>query len=302
MNLKPLLTLIFCLLLSGTFIHAQWTTISPNTTTSSSVTLDIAVIDSLNVWSFPFAFSGSGTNEYFKTTDGGLTWENGFIAQADSAYLNLGIFALNDSTVWINQLRIPDQDRSKLYKTTDGGQTWTEQFIPFSNKHTALIQVHFFNKNEGFAFSETFNGTEWSVECYYTTDGGNTWQIANSPTSSNERIWVSSLTNEYEAIGNKAWFGTTQSVFGTIDKGKNWFAVPLPDENRSWNVIAFKDEYNGMIISGLDGDGLTAESSLAYRTSDGGKSWFRVPNPPLASVVDLEYVPGSEGVYIRVYL
>lgn len=292
----PLIFLLF-VFLPFNFLRAQWAELNA-VNFSSHYFYSISGVDDHVAWGALMPFNFSGTQRVVKTTNGGESWEAILINESSPGYITFQIFALDENTAWVVRSRASGQDRTEILKTADGGASWMHQSLPSSNEHTAAVAVHFFDENEGASFAETFDGNHWKVECYYTENGGADWALAGNPESTDERIWILSGNNHYEAAGSNIWFGTSLGrVFKSSDRGKSWAAHPTPLANGSINSIAFRNEWQGIALSSLDAAGYPS-ANQAFRTLNGGKTWVRCPVPSSPERAQIEYVPGSKGAYV----
>jgi photosystem II stability/assembly factor-like uncharacterized protein len=80
-------------------------------------------------------------------------------------------------------------------------------------------------------------------------------------------------------------------VYRTADGGAHWSVVGLP--GAGGGVVAFSDPSNGWLFLSLGPP--TYQSANLYRTSDGGNSWQRLPDPPADVVDSVTFRGPSEG-------
>lgn len=297
MKTPTLLLPLLCVSLFFTPIKAQWAALDAGDYPSQTF-YSIAAVDEQVAWGALLPFNAAGTQTVARTTNGGESWETITINESSPDFITFQIFALDENTAWAVRSRASGQDRTEILKTVDGGASWEHQTLPSSNEHTAAVAVHFFDEQEGVSFAETFDGSHWKVECYYTEDGGANWALADNANSMDERIWIFSGNNHYEVIGDQVWFGTSLGrVFRSNDRGKSWSAHSTPLTEGSINSIAFKDGLQGIALSSLNVNGYPAPNQ-AFRTINGGKSWIRCPVPPSPATAQIEFVPGSKGAYV----
>lgn len=311
MNYKQfLLALSFLAWLSypGT-VNAQWETSfsGPGSSIVWPYTFYVSVVDTNTVWALLANLASPySSNKIIRTADGGQSWVRKNTPLANFPSYNINLFAQDSLTAWVTRLSLPNEDSTTVYKTIDGGDNWLEVSLPFSNSVVAVIAIHFFNLNDGFAYAETYDGSNWYIACYYTNNGGNNWQVANTPYLAGERVFIWHGNNNYAVQGDTIWFGTSLSrVFRSIDKGVNWEAFSVPFyHTRMAESVAFLDSKNGIVATALsDSLGGTLAYNDALRTDDGGATWTRIPIPHEDIMTDprmmgLCAVPGSNGVYM----
>jgi len=145
-------------------------------------------------------FASSLLNTY-RTTDGGINWEQ---------YFALGGFDMQftDSITGYNA-----GGNGRVSKTTNRGLSWIVQNINVSG---VVNSIYFINSNNGFAVTESGNISK-------TTNGGNTWVGQNS-------ISVNSMNNVYFTGSNN---GFIAGNFGTILKTTNGGLVFISTHNNT---------------------------------------------------------------------
>lgn len=241
-------------------------------------------------------------NHFFKTTDGGQTWQP---ETAPAGTIQQFTF-LDELHGWV----IMQTDRAVVvYQTTDGGAHWTNMQKGGSAfpLQTPFWGVHFLNLTTGWAaFLNTTAGG--SVLIYKTADGGATWQLqhlalpagAMAPISVNPpqffndkdgmievgydggiRGQVHQSANDRPASGGSSAAG----LYATHDGGATWQGPII------LNNLNFPD-----FIDALHGWALNSTGSGLLTTSDGGHTWATVPaSPNFAEIRNLNFVSGQIG-------
>ena len=157
-----------------------------------------------------------------------------------------------------------DGPPATLIKTTDGGATWTSRdMAPYA---TSLIDVHFFDENNGLAVGGTGPFSLRHAVILSTSDGGVTWQTRyNSNRPGAEWCWKISFPNRltgFVTIEREDHLAPSIVAF-TQDGGVTWGEIQF---------VADYDEQGIGFVSGLTGwvGGWTGNT---YETLDGGASW-----------------------------
>lgn len=160
----------------------------------------------------------------------------------------------------------------------------------FSDKPVSQVKTQF-----SVSFEEFKTGTTASLRAIYvvddsiiwasgsrgtfllTTDGGKTWKCDSIP---------GEKRNDFRSI--HAWDKNRALVFGTSSPGRGFLTS---DGGKTWekiyeneakgiffNSLRFSDKYNGIAVSDPVDD-----RSFIIKTSDGGITWTRLLNIPLAN-------------------
>lgn len=117
--------------------------------------------------------------EFYRTTDGGETWNT--LPAFNSAAFTSGDFAYAGSYAYSgNNIWIPTA-KGKIYRSNDMGATWTRVNSPiadFGGGSTATSggSLYFSDANNGILIGRTISGTTVTGrKIYRTTNGGTTW-------------------------------------------------------------------------------------------------------------------------------
>ncbi len=134
-------------------------------------------------------------NLFYKSTDGGATW-NLLLTDntASAAFMDYQFLNSSDGYVLLYQYDATDNIDSKIYKTTDGGLTWNNYTLPTvcSNPQN----MHFTSINTGYIVSN--NTVQSRSEIFKTTDAGQTWSI---DFSGNAGEYFAEIMLMYSSIG-----------------------------------------------------------------------------------------------------
>ena len=174
-----------------------------------------------------------GLGGVFKTSDGGLTWEQ----QNSSAYTTPAASWFNVVHFFNANVGLTMGDpigsglgEFEIYKTTDGGANWTA--ISAAALPNPLSGEYGYNggyANAGGSFWFTTN----KGRLYRTTDQGVTWTVAQVPitdfggTAQNGRIYFSDANNGYLQKNVVAGAVTTRTYATTTNGGTTW-STPVP--------------------------------------------------------------------------
>jgi photosystem II stability/assembly factor-like uncharacterized protein len=136
-----------------------------------------------------------GGDTYYKTFDGGNTWEyhNGVIGA--------NIYFYNDSLGFVGS-------QSGLFRTTNSGETWDFLYVGGG----LMLDVKFYNENLGFCVSDY-------AEVYKTVDGGETWTLVLQSYNSSYGASTAHFTENYCYIGAGGDIYRTELGCGTFELG-----------------------------------------------------------------------------------
>jgi len=266
-----------------------WTKKASGFTNRSRGIRHISAVDKYTAWAI--AYDGLGDDEkvkeYTRTTDGGSTWEPGFIYTENIDSLSPAmITAVDKNTAWV-ALFDGTNGGGKIVRTTDGGQNWEHQSTAtFSAPNGFPNVIHFWDANNGWCQGDPNGGY---FEMYTTTNGGETW--ARVPQGN----IPANYDNEYGTIGyycvygNIVWFATNKGrIFKSTDKGLNWVVYQTPLTDASFE-LSFKDEDTGIIQRRGQGD-----NKVQYITTDGGANWTALNPTGNFYTAGFKFVPETD--------
>ncbi len=196
-----------------------------------------------------------------------------------------------------------------VHKTIDGGKTWQEISPPVENRISENYEddttknqkpdgvkayyydMLFLNTNEGYVSGFSYNPSKgWKASYqkifWQTSDGGNTWSSkTNEEAKELKKKFQSNLKKKKNIVGltyylnpKTAWqiaaTRDTTHIKRTVDGGKNWEKVLLPDPDvGSWMAreVIFLNKNQGFVFGGTIGE--NHEDAVIFESNDGGKSW-----------------------------
>jgi len=219
------------------FCQAGWQSISLPSPIARAYKISFANADT------GYLLSPSGV---FKSTNGGINWQQKSSALGVSAFSSLHIIDANSIIIGV-------ADPNIFFITTNGGNNWTGIGIsPAANS-----DIKFFNYMTGFLLC-----TASQTYIHKTVDGGIGFkQIAI--TDSSDAFLCMKFVNQ-----NTGWVTGLKSVYKTTNGGINWFyqfhLSPSTGNSFKGNSIDFTNELTGY-IAGAGG--------YLYKTTNGGAYW-----------------------------
>ncbi len=143
---------------------------------------------------------GSHVSAFYKTTDGGATWD-AQIGTLSEQINDLHFWNVNNGIVCGNDLLIA--------LTTDGGSTWTNATINGAlDADDDIDGIYFYDENYGLAYGD---------ELFKTTDGGHTWEYV----STDPYIFDINSASILETPQHWMVVGSNR-VLETTDAGTSW--------------------------------------------------------------------------------
>jgi photosystem II stability/assembly factor-like uncharacterized protein len=213
----------------------------------------------------------------YRTTDGGITWENILSVNDTTGASSLSMDMTNPrilyAAMWQHR-RFPwfmesGGDDSGLYKSTDGGDTWKKmkKGLP-KDFGKSGISVSRANPERVFAVIEA-EGKKGGV--YRSDNAGKTWKQINGNRVNIARSWYY-MEIFADPQNENVVYVLNAPVMKSIDGGKSFsnIAVPHGDNHHLW--INPNDNTN--LINSNDGG-----ANISF---NGGKSWSSQKNQPTA--------------------
>jgi len=237
---------------------------------------------------FYFGSTGGGV---WKTTDGGVFWQNvsdGFFQRASVGAIAVAPSDPNVIYVGMGETTIRGNvaHGDGVYKSTDGGKTWTHLGLA-DTRQIGKIRVHPGDPNLVYvAALGHAHGPNKERGVYRSTDGGKTWEhVLNR----GEDVGVHDLAmdpNNPRILFAAAWRarrlpyklesgGEGCGIFKSIDGGDSWTEITHNPGLPQGMVGKI-----GVAVSGAQPDRVwalvEAEDGALFRSDDGGEKWERL--------------------------
>ena len=244
--------------------------------------------DPLHEQVFYFGSTGGGV---WKTTDGGIFWQNcsdGFFQRASVGAIAVAPSDPNVIYVGMGETTIRGNvaHGDGVYKSTDGGKTWTHMGLT-ETRQIGKIRVHPTDPNLVYvAALGHAHGPNRERGVYRSSDGGKTWQhILNR----GEDVGVHDLAmdpNNPRILFAAAWRarrfphmlesgGEGCGIFKSIDGGDTWTEITR-NKDLPQGVVG----KIGVAVSGAQPDRvwalIEAEDGGLFRSDDGGEKWEKL--------------------------
>ena len=225
----------------------------------------------------------------YKSIDAGKTWTH--LGLRDGQQIpNIAVDPENANRLFVavaGHPYGPNEERG-IFRSTDGGQSF--QRVLFKDVNTggndvdidptnpSTVYATLWEERQGPWENAQWRGTGGGI--YKSTDGGSTWkQLTNglpqdgAITQANLAIAPSNSRRLYAAIAVNA----ATSFYRSDDSGETWTQVT--QDNRPVGRIGGGD-LPVPIVNPKDPDILISASTVAYKSTDGGKSWVPFKGAP----------------------
>src|SRR5438105_2930093 len=244
--------------------------------------------DPLDPRVFYFGSTGGGV---WKTTDGGIYWQNisdGFFQRASVGAL--AIASADPNVVYAGMgescIRGNVSHGDGMYRSTDAGRTWNHLGLA-DTRHIAKVRVHPANPDVVYvAALGHAHGPNQERGIFRSRDGGQTWdhvlfRSADAGASDlsmdphNPRVLYASFWETRRNVFSLTSGGPGSGLFKSIDAGDTWNEI-------SHNKGLPKGTLGkiGISVSGAQADRVyaivEAEDGAGFRSDDGGQTWERL--------------------------
>jgi photosystem II stability/assembly factor-like uncharacterized protein len=191
-----------------------------------------------------------------------------------------------------------------LWRSDDGGATFVSAWRSTLPQSMGAVAVD----SRGVVWAGTGEPDHGGGSAYYgkgvykSTDRGSTWtnlglqdgdtigQIVIDPRDDN-RVFVAVMGALHDTQ-------PTRGLFLTENGGASWTRVIVPDSTSTGAIDVTIDKTNPDIMLATTWDKIRDEksriygkNSFLYRSTDGGRTWANIHNPPLPQSVDIEGQP-----------
>jgi photosystem II stability/assembly factor-like uncharacterized protein len=208
-------------------------------------------------------------NTFRKTLDGGNTWiDLTPVIPVKARKAICGIAVADSNTIYACGNWY--QDAGYIIKSIDGGDTWN--LIDMAPYATSIIDMHFLNKDIGFAIGKGTLLAEKPI-ILYTTDGGLSWSVKFNNSPNKGYCWKIQKLNElvyYVSIEDLT--NIAPKILKSVDGGMSWTIIQVANEAYNIEGVGFINEKVGWT---------GGERKYSFETKDGGKTWDTIPFCPL---------------------
>lgn len=280
---------------------ATWTNLGlEETRIISKIIVDPTDQNTIYVATMGIPFERNDDRGLYKTTDGGVTWEQVLFLNNESGIIDMVMDTDDPQTIYAaGWTRIRNNNESKLnsevarvYKSTDGGANWTTLGGGLPQGELSRIGLAI-SATDGQKLYAMVIGTDQQIQgIYRTTDGGDIW----TP--------VSTTGLSTNAMGGFGWY------FGRIDVN------PTNDEQLYVHGVSFYTLRLGLwtdiglvtlglsphadkhdLVFNSSGELILATDGGLYKTADDGLNWTDLENIPTTQFYRVGYNPHLPNTY-----
>ena len=230
------------------------------------------------------AFYSAMYSGFYKTTDGGMSWEN--MHKAENHPNHFHFFDINEGVIVESKLKTPYQlsgveDTLKIWKTFDGGYIWTEVNEP--DRPASLpgeVSIHHANNMNRQTIGDTIFFSTSKGRVFRSVDRGNTWEAFY--TGLGEGQFIISIahhgTKNMMVMSDGGDWGSSYRSSFTNDGGETWTTNNL--ESGSAGIVAIPGQDSSFLLL----KGPYNLSKGLFITDDGGSTFSELSDIPCHTI------------------
>jgi photosystem II stability/assembly factor-like uncharacterized protein len=221
-------------------------------------------------------------NGIYKSTDGGATWRNMGLGNAQQIG-SVIVDPKDANRIFVAALGHPygPNEERGVYRSTDGGATW--QRVLYKDENTGAIQVEFDPANSQTIYADLWAGRQGPWEngawqgagsgLYKSTDGGATWRQLTKGLPTFEQ-GLGRIGIGISASNPKIIYATVDAnpqmggVYRSDDAGESW--RKLTGDGRLWGRGS---DFAEIKVHPKNSETVFVANVASYKSTDGGKSF-----------------------------
>jgi photosystem II stability/assembly factor-like uncharacterized protein len=209
------------------------------------------------------------------TTDGGRTWKPVKHWETYGLEVEPAFWFIDARHGW-SAWPVAWSGSIEMLRTGDGGRRWHKIGVKDVNSEGPFTHLRFFDQHRGYGVTSTMDGGRFAV----TSDGGTTW--SSRPIEAGYPSAMVFLNPDLGWMGSSAGDANVERprVLRTADGGQTWSNGTFPNDTHGVPFdLFFLDAQHGWMVLGNGGQ--DASASL-LQTTDGGRTWTRLPDTGFA--------------------
>jgi photosystem II stability/assembly factor-like uncharacterized protein len=229
-------------------------------------------------------FSKNNQRGVFKTTDGGLSWQNMLFINDSTGAIDISIDPQNPENIYAamwERIRRPDEriyggPSCGIYRSFNGGENWQEltDGLPSPSPNVGRIGISVSPSDPAILYAIYADKVGYFDGVFKSTDQGESWTRTND----------AALNNMYSSYG--WWFGRLRvdpvnpnivytigfDLYKTSNGGNSWTNIGNAVHVDQHDLYAHP-ENTSFVVLGNDGG--------VYTSQNGGNSWTHLENLPI---------------------
>lgn len=177
-------------------------------------------------------YAGLSGGDFLKSIDSGASWT--VIKRFEDQVAKILVNYYDTRVLYVGTAK------KGVWKSTDGGANWTdlsEKLEQFDGARDFKNLIFDFSKRDNLILASRYG-------LLRTADGGSSWQAINLLTPPGSVDIYSLAANPQN--GNEIYYGTTSTLYKTVDGGARWVTKKLPTSRAATYLLV--DPGNGSIV------------------------------------------------------
>ncbi|MGC8864577.1 MAG: VPS10 domain-containing protein [Bacteroidales bacterium] len=247
-------------------------------------------------------YVGAASGGIFKSTDGGITWQNVF---TDAPVISIGSLAIDPGSPQVIWAGTGEANSSSfsfvgngIYKSEDGGQTWQHKgleqsayvgrmIVDYSNSDRIFVAAcgNLFTPNEERGiFRSTDAGQSWE-KVLFVSDSTSGIDIVQDPDDPD--ILYAAMWERMRGLTYRRSYGPTSGIYKSTDGGTTWNPINngLPTGGVMGRIgLALSQQTPRKLYAFVDMLVAGSPTAAVFRSLDEGASWQRTNDASLATM------------------
>ena len=207
------------------------------------------------------------SGKYYKSTDGGETWQYSYYSSAGGIY-DIDVSQSNPDIIYLAVSGSASSSVNRIVlKSVDGGESWSYfNMIGFLPVGASAVSIAIDPDDPETVFFAAKSGiSEGYVMA--TFDGGENWEDKSSNLPASKPYNTVAIAGQKVYLGGGQLFGgNVMGLYESDNYGTSWQSISASFPNKVVNDILIDPDDNDKMYVATEGDGI-------YFTTNGGASW-----------------------------